>query len=144
MKRLRLISAVLWTLLILILCWTPEPYLPVNEDPNSWKILLHLDKVVHLGIFAVFAVLWLRALPRSRKTFCFIALAGLVLAGVTEAVQNLPIIQREGEFQDAVADFAGILLGFPLLWWFESLLKKWQAPGTHADDQVLGVEAPLG
>jgi hypothetical protein len=127
MKRLRLLSAVFWTLIILILCWTPQIYLPVVEGPESWKIRLHLDKVVHVGIFAVFSVLWLRALPAARKTYLWVGLSGLALAALTESVQNLPIIQREGEVQDAAADFAGVLLGFPAFLWMENSLKQWSA-----------------
>ena len=58
--RFRLLSAVLWTIVILILCWTPEIYLPVEEVPGSLGKIIPLDKVVHAGIFAVFAILWLR------------------------------------------------------------------------------------
>src|SRR6516165_4220997 len=100
MKRLRLLSAVLWTVIILILCWTPQIYLPVDEGLDSWKIRLQLDKVVHVGIFAVFSVLWLRALPAGKKTFLWVGVAGLALAALTEVVQNVPIIQREGEVED--------------------------------------------
>ena len=141
MKRLRLISAVLWTLVILILCWTPEVYLPIDENPSSWKIMLHLDKVVHLGIFAVFSVLWLRALHCGRKAYLGVAALGLVLAGLTEVVQQLPIIHREGEVQDAAADFAGVVLGFPLFWWIESTLKRWRARWTKTEVEVLGAQA---
>ncbi|MGC8640678.1 MAG: VanZ family protein [Isosphaeraceae bacterium] len=139
MKRLRLISAVLWTVIILMLCWTPDVYLPVDEDPNSWKIMLHVDKIVHLGIFAVFTVLWLRALPATWKWSVALVLAGLALAAITEVVQNVPLIHREGEVQDAAADFAGVLLGFPLCWWIESVLKKWRARPT--DEEVAGAAA---
>ena len=62
----------------------------------------------------------------------WIAIAGLVLAGVTEAVQNLPIIHREGEINDAMADFVGVLLGFPLHMWIENLLGKWSASRSKA------------
>jgi VanZ family protein len=134
MKRLRLVSALLWTVIILVLCWTPQIYLPVDERPDSWKIILHLDKVVHLGIFAVFSVLWLRALPGGKRRFFVVAIAGLVLAVVTEVVQNVPIIQREGEVQDAVADFSGVLLGFPLFLWIEKCLDMRRS--RHAGVEV--------
>jgi VanZ family protein len=134
MKRLRLLSAVLWTVIILILCWTPQIYFPVDEGLDSWKIRLQLDKVVHVGIFAVFSVLWLRALPAGKKTFLLVGVAGLALAALTEVVQNVPIIQREGEVEDAAADFVGVLLGFPVFLWLEGALKhRKKQPANRLD-----------
>lgn len=132
MKQLRLFTAVLWTLIILVLCWTPEVYLPVEEDPSWWEVALHLDKIVHVGIFAVFSVLWLRARQGTRRPFLWIAVAGLALAVLTEVVQNVPIIHREGGIDDAIADFAGVLLGYPLFLWSEKLLKNWNASRLSA------------
>ena len=123
--RFRVVMAVLWTIVILVLCWTPRVLLPVSESPESLTHKLHLDKFVHAGIFAVFAVLWLRTRPASKTMYLWVLLAGTALAAVTEMVQNLPIINREGEFQDALADFAGVLFGFPLFHWIEQKLKIW-------------------
>jgi VanZ family protein len=125
--RLRVLSAVLWTVVILILCWTPQVWLPVSEGPESLTQVLHLDKFVHAGIFAVFSVLWLRALPAARSSVVMVALAGLALAALTEIVQNLPIINREAELEDALADFAGVLLGIPLFRWLEQVLQRWHS-----------------
>ncbi len=121
--RPRVVLAVLWTIVILVLCWTPQAMLPVSEGTQSLTQKLHLDKFVHAGIFTVFAVLWLRTRPAVRTSYLWVLLAGTALAAVTEVVQNLPIINREGEFQDALADFAGVLFGFPLFHWIEQGLK---------------------
>jgi len=115
--------AVLWTIVILVLCWTPQVLLPVSESPESLTHKLHLDKFVHAGIFAVFTLLWLRTRPASKTMYLWVLLAGTALSAITEIVQNLPIINREGEFQDALADFAGVLFGFPLFHWIEQKLK---------------------
>jgi len=112
--RLRVVVAVLWTIVILVLCWTPQTLLPMNERKASLTQELHLDKFVHAGIFTVFTVLWLRTQPAGKTRYLWILLAGTALAAVTEIMQNLPIINREGEFEDAMADFAGVLFGFPL------------------------------
>jgi hypothetical protein len=122
--RLRLIAAVLWTLVIMVLCWTPDVLLPVPEGPESYLFdIIHIDKFVHAGLFAVFAVLWLRALPSGMARFLWVGLGGAALAALTEIVQNVPIIHREGEFADAIADFVGVLLGFPLFLWLERVLR---------------------
>ncbi len=124
--RIRVLPAVIWTVVILVLCWTPQAYLPVNENTNSLTHRLHLDKFVHAGIFTVFALLWLRAFaPPSRKTYIWLMLAGAGLAAITELVQNLPVINREGEFEDGLADFAGVLFGFPLFRWIQQQLRNW-------------------
>lgn len=129
--RFRQLSAVLWTIVILILCWTPEIYLPVEEEPGSWFHSLPLDKVVHVGIFAVFGVLWLRALPASGNRFLWVGLAGTALAAITEIVQNVPIINREGEVQDWAADVVGMLSGFLVFPWIESILNARRSLGAR-------------
>jgi hypothetical protein len=117
--------AVLWTIVILVLCWTPQILLPVNERTASLTQQLHLDKFVHAGIFTVFTVLWLRTRPAGKTRYLWILLAGTALAAITEVVQNLPIINREGQFEDALADFAGVLFGFPLFHWIAQKLREW-------------------
>ncbi len=124
--RLRVLAAVLWTVIILVLCWTPQIYIPVSEGPGSLAQQLHLDKFVHAGIFAVFSVLWLRTRPSSKTMYLWVLLAGSALAAITEIVQNIPIINREGEFEDFLADFAGLLLGFPAFRWIGYKLKDWK------------------
>ena len=130
--RLRLLSALLWTGAIFIACWTPDIYLPVRERRGFFFELarLHLDKVVHLGIFGVFAVLWLRALPHLPERFLRIGLAGAVLGAITEIVQNLPIIHRDGELSDWVADMVGLLLAMTLFYWLEWHLPGWMTGRT--------------
>jgi VanZ family protein len=123
--RLRLLSALLWTATILVACWTPDIYLPVREGQGFLFKLAHLDKVVHLGIFGVFAVLWLRALPLLPQRFLRIGLAGAALAAITEIVQNLPIVHRDGELSDWVADVTGLLLATTLFYWLEWHLPAW-------------------
>ena len=123
--RLRVVVAVLWTIVILVLCWIPQTLLPVNERTPSLTQELHLDKFVHAGIFTVFTVLWLQTQPAGKTRYLWILLAGTALAAVTEIMQNLPIINREGEFEDAMADFAGVLFGFPLFHWTEQKLREW-------------------
>ena len=127
MMRPRVVAAVLWTIVILVLCWTPHVMLPLNEGAESLTHKLQLDKFVHAGIFAVFTVLWLRTRPAGKSMYLWVLLAGTALAAITEIVQNLPIINREGEFQDALADFAGVLFGFPLFKWIEQKLREWRS-----------------
>jgi VanZ family protein len=122
--RLRVVLAVIWTIVILMLCWTPQTLLPVNEGTASLTQRLHLDKFVHAGIFTVFSVLWLRTRPTTRSRYLWVFLAGTALAAITEIVQNLPIINREGEFEDFMADFVGVLFGLALFHWMAQKLRS--------------------
>ena len=45
----RVTIAVLWTLVILILCWIPRTVMKVVEEDTTWFQIPNLDKVVHLG-----------------------------------------------------------------------------------------------
>jgi len=118
--------AVLWTLVILTLCWLPSSVLQEVEKDSSWFQIPNLDKLVHWGIFLLFSLLWLRV-GSSRWRFLWVALAGLVLAVVTEVVQLLPIIGRDGNIGDAVTDCIGVLIGLALAPALEPLLHRMES-----------------
>ena len=111
--RLRLTMAILWTVVIMMLCWLPGSMVHELEGGSLWFKIPDLDKIVHAGIFVVFSVLWARALT-SRRRFAWVALGGFALAVVTELVQMLPIVGRDGEISDALTDFGGVLAGMVL------------------------------
>src|SRR5947199_867458 len=72
-----------WTIVILALCWFPRFLMPVQETGPRPFFVPNFDKLVHLGIFAVFAVLWMRAGPpigKAGRVFLF----GLALAVLSE------------------------------------------------------------
>lgn len=113
--RIRRFLAIAWTLAILLLCWIPSSWLPVKETDEAGLDIPHMDKIVHASIFTVFTVLWLFALPARRNRFALVAVAGILLAIVTEIGQSIPIIERDGDIADGVADSVGVaagLLGF--------------------------------
>ncbi len=70
-----------------------------------------LDKVVHLGLFAVATWALLRVLPAR-------AALGLMLAQVvlSEWLQGRFLVERSAELADAVADLVGIAIGWA--WWW--------------------------
>lgn len=126
LKRLRLVSAIAWTLVILILCWTPDIYLPVEEEPGllSYLLPVPIDKLVHAGIFLVFAVLWLRALGGTRTSYVWVVLAGIALAAISELGQEVPIVHRDGSWDDGLADAIGVVLGIPAFLLLERYLRR--------------------
>lgn len=99
-----------WTLFIFVLCWLPRRYLPEGERLPRTIFVPNIDKIVHMGIFFVFALLWmwaLRSADRARR----VVVAGLVLAFLSEVGQELPIVHRDANLFDWLADAAGVIVG---------------------------------
>ncbi len=130
--RFRIILAALWTAVILVLCWAPRQYVQEAEENAPWFAIPNLDKVVHWGIFVVFAVLWLRT-SGSRGRYPAVALAGLALAVVTEVGQLMPQVGRDGSVADGITDLIGLTLGLILARWLEPLL-------AWLESRILGTE----
>jgi len=122
LQRIRLAAAVVWTLTIMALCWLSPKWVQKVQHSSSWFELPSLDKIVHWGIFCVFAVLWLRVSVSSRR-YWLVALGGLALAAITELVQNLPIVNRDGNVADAITDLIGVLIGLAIGSRVEPLLR---------------------
>jgi hypothetical protein len=122
LQTLRLAAAIFWTLAIMAACWLSPRILQEVEKSSSLFEVPDLDKVVHWGIFCVFAVLWLRAYRSSRR-YWLIAFAGLALAVTTEVVQNMPFIQRDGNVPDAIADLTGVAIGLLIASPIEPVLR---------------------
>jgi len=109
-KRHRFVIAVVWTLVIMLLCWLPRDLVQEVEDQSSWFELPHLDKIVHCGIFVVFSILWLRV-RSNRRPVGPVVLSGFALAALTEIVQDLPLIGRDSSIADTLTDVIGVLIG---------------------------------
>jgi hypothetical protein len=123
LKKLRLGMALLWTLVILVLCWSPGFWVNEIERGSSWFTIPNLDKAIHWSIFAVFSVLWVRS-GTSRSRYLWVGLGGLALAAVTELVQNLPIIGRDGNLGDALGDLLGVVAGLAAAPLVEPLFRR--------------------
>ena len=119
----RFALATLWTLAIMVLCWMPGSVVKRVEESSSWFELPNLDKVVHWGIFVVFAVLWLRTVD-SRWRYAWVALGGLALAVITELGQTIPAINRNAGFDDGITDLIGVGIGLAVARWIEPLLGR--------------------
>lgn len=102
-------AAWIWTLLILVACWLPAWILPVSEKKGPG--IPHLDKLVHFSLFFGFGLLWGWAVAADRRRWLGVLAVGAVLAVLTELGQALPIIQRDAELGDGLADLTGLALG---------------------------------
>jgi hypothetical protein len=97
-------------------------WLEEAKEGSPWFELPNLDKVIHWGIFVLFSVLWLR-LGTSRWRYLWVGLGGLALAIVTECVQTLPWVNRDGNVADGISDVIGIAIGLVIAPWIEPWLR---------------------
>lgn len=109
-KRTYRILAVLWTLCVIAGLSIPGQDLPQTS-------LLQFDKLIHVGIFVVFAWLWMRAIDsitrmRAGGVFAF----GVIFAIMTEIYQGMLPFERSPDPLDAMADTVGILIGIALFY----------------------------
>jgi VanZ family protein len=107
-KRARFL-AWLWTLLILIACFTPAKEIPKVDIPL-------IDKWTHLVLFGIFSFLWLCARPLRNPTWlATVFFISVAFGAFIEVMQGLlTFLGRSSEFMDAVADAIGGLLGIGL------------------------------
>lgn len=82
---------------------------PGSEISHDWFLFPGIDKVVHLGIFAVLAFSIIAAFPKMR----LIVLLQILLsyAFLTEILQGEMNLGRSLDILDVIADMAGSLLG---------------------------------
>ena len=110
-----LFFAVLWTIIIFVLCSTPGNFIPTT----SWLELLSFDKFVHASIFFTLTCLWLSVCFRINKlsgvTIFFTIIACIAYGGMLEIMQATVFSQRSGDWLDFIANSFGCLMG---LWFF--------------------------
>jgi len=103
--------AILWALVILVLCAMPGQYIP----SVSFLELLSFDKWVHAAMFFVlFTLIQIHQLNiknTTRQSIYFLIIC--VLYGVSlEVMQGLVFSNRSAEWQDIVANTFGCLIAF--------------------------------
>ena len=117
--------AMLWALLILILCGIPGRDIP----HISFLELLSFDKFVHAGIFFVLIVLtirgsllqttFIRLQTFSKQISLFICVS---YGGLLELMQEAVFEERSADVYDFVANSFGCLFGLFLYHWIEKKL----------------------
>ena len=114
-----LLAAIIWTLIIFILCCTPGKYVPTAH----WLELLSFDKFVHASIFFTLTCLWLLVGFKVNKlsvfSVIFIIFGCVAYGGLLEIMQATVFSQRSGDWFDFMANTFGCLMG----WWFFSKKK---------------------
>ena len=109
------LAAILWTLIIFVLCCTPGRFIPTT----NWLELLSFDKFVHTSIFFTLTFLWLifgfKTTKLSSTTIFLIIVACIFYGGMLEVMQATLFSQRSGDWLDFIANTFGCLMG---LWFF--------------------------
>lgn len=106
--------AIFWSAIIIILLSIPGSDLP---EETSFLSIPYFDKWVHLGIFALFVVLWCWYVnarrPATRRTGSFICITiiAILLGYIMELVQKYFVPNRDYDLWDVVADAVGALAG---------------------------------
>lgn len=114
--------AILWTLLIFVLCFIPSKGLP------DWQIPF-FDKWTHFILFAVYVILWLNCFQYNNwKTYIIIVLNSFFLGCFVEFLQGLlSFLGRSQDNWDTLADTIGGIIGTILYilfrYWFSKSKK---------------------
>ena len=110
----KFIPGIAWFFLILIAICIPGEDLP---KVDNWMIQIDYDKLIHTGLFAVLAYLFMypivkSALPKKEKWHYFIkiALAAIVWGYTTEVIQKFFIAGRSYSLSDWIADSFGSII----------------------------------
>ena len=105
--------AIVWALLVLILC-----DIPMSEIPGHSRFFEGFDKMVHLGFFFVLTVLLFYGKIRQQNSFEYrfltivkIVLINVVLGGGIELLQWKVFTYRSAEWWDFLSDMIGLGMG---------------------------------
>lgn len=116
-KRARFI-AILWTLLIFILCFLPGRDIPDMNIP-------FIDKWAHLILFGIFSFLWLCSSPSSKPAhFTIIFLITVFTGWLVEYIQGHYVPNRTQDMMDILADSLGGLTGIIIFGAFAGKYNK--------------------
>ena len=106
--------AILWAIIVLILCDMP----PASLHGNNVPIFEGMDKLVHTGFFFVLTVLLFFGKIRQQHSYSYriqtiikIILFTSVLGGGIELLQWKVFTYRSAEWWDLFADMTGVGMG---------------------------------
>lgn len=102
LKKLILLAAIAWTIIMFIGC-----SLPGENVPES---ISNRDKLTHIAIFAAFGFLW----RLTGQSVGKVLLTGILYGVLIEIWQAVMPINRSGDLADAVADTVGVCIGILL------------------------------
>jgi VanZ family protein len=124
---MKFIHGICWFIITLVLLSWPGSSFPKESAFH----IPHLDKIVHVGLFAVLVFLFFRpflkrniASKKKKQILFWIAIAGLTYGIVMEFVQKFWIPNRSFDVYDILADGIGCFLPFIF---FSKMVKTFSA-----------------
>ena len=94
-------------------------FLPGSALPKeNWLDVIHFDKWVHVGFFALLLFLWRFYFPTGKKYHVIIMVLALSYGLGVEAVQHYFIENRSFDLLDVIADVAGAITGTLYWGWY--------------------------
>lgn len=110
-----LLPGFIWSVIILILSGVPGNYVPSVFSFLDW---ISPDKLVHIIMYSVLVFVFLRGFRKqgskrdiSKKTIYIVLSISIVFGGITEVLQNILFIRRNGNVYDFLADIVGCAIG---------------------------------
>jgi VanZ family protein len=107
----KFIPGIAWFFLVLVLIATPGYKLP---KVDKWLIEISYDKIVHMGVFAVLAFLFMYPFTKSTLTkkekwhYCIkIAISTAIWGLATELIQKFFVPSRSFDLTDLLGDAIG-------------------------------------
>jgi VanZ family protein len=92
-----------------------------------------VDKVIHFGMFFVWALAWLAALGEGYWRLSSVFVGGLILASATELAQGVLPWKRSPDFFDWGFDMAGVVLACAGWWVLGRLQIRKRRANSSAD-----------
>lgn len=111
--------AIAWFVLMCVLFFLPGSDLP----ERNWMAVVHFDKWVHIGLFAILIFLWRSSFNLDLNHYNWVLLLSTLLYGLSvEFIQKFWTSGRSFDLYDVLADMAGGVLG--LLIWLRAYKKN--------------------
>lgn len=123
--------ALVWTACIVVGLTLPGSAMPISG-------LFEFDKLIHLGLFLVLALLWLPALSGGRidRGMAILAVI-LAFSVVSEIYQGILPFGRQADMLDAAADSVGAVAGFVIWLPLRARMQRWAERTRQASVQKL-------
>jgi len=104
--------ALSWLILMSILFVLPGSAIP----KENWFDRIHVDKLAHIGLFAVLIFLWRSSFDWNINSYQFVLLFLALLYGLLiEFIQLYWVPNRSFDFYDVLSDMIGSIVGL-LVW----------------------------
>ena len=111
------VFAIAYLILISILFLLPGSSLP----KENWFDAIYLDKWIHVFLFVILILLWLKAFPGYSSRLYILLIVFAIFYGILiELSQELFVLNRSMDVYDIMADTAGVIAGA----WIGKVYKK--------------------